>query len=84
MHSYVAVPQGKTAYLSEVVSGAPALIADHAGATRRAVVGRAKVERRSLVRRMLLRIICARSWLRKCMSKAIAVQQHDTGQVAKE
>ena len=49
VHSYVAVPQGKTAYLSEVVSGASALIASHTGAIRTAVVGRAKVERRSLV-----------------------------------
>ena len=49
VHSYVAVPQGKTTYLSEVASGASALIASHSGATRTAVVGRAKVERRSLV-----------------------------------
>jgi len=51
LHSYVAAPGGRTAYLAELAAGDEVLIVDGAsGATRPGVVGRAKVERRPLVR----------------------------------
>jgi hypothetical protein len=43
------VPGGKTAYLSELKSGSEVLVADAAGRTRTAVVGRCKVEARPMV-----------------------------------
>ncbi len=49
MHAYVALPGGRTGYLSELRSGAEVLVADAAGRARAALVGRAKVERRPLV-----------------------------------
>ncbi len=50
VHSYVAAPGGRTRYLSELASGEEVLVADAAGRTRTALVGRVKVERRPLVR----------------------------------
>lgn len=47
--SYILIPDGKTKYLSEVVAGSDVLIVDREGRTRRAVVGRAKIEWRPLV-----------------------------------
>ncbi len=49
MHAYVALPGGRTGYLSELRSGSEVLVADAAGRARAALVGRAKVERRPLV-----------------------------------
>lgn len=49
VHAYVALPGGRTGYLSELRSGAEVLVADAAGRARAALVGRAKVERRPLV-----------------------------------
>jgi 3-dehydroquinate synthase class II len=50
VHAYVQAPGGKTAYLSELSSGSEVLVADAAGRTRTAVVGRCKVEVRPMVR----------------------------------
>ena len=50
MHSYLAAPGERTAYLSELQSGAEVLVVDPQGCQRTAVVGRIKVERRPLVR----------------------------------
>ena len=50
VHSYLHVPLGRTAYLSELCSGSEVLIVDGAsGRQRTAIVGRAKVESRPLV-----------------------------------
>ena len=50
VHAYLAAPGGRTAYLSELQSGAEVLVVDPQGCQRTAVVGRIKVERRPLVR----------------------------------
>ena len=50
VHAYLAAPSGKTAYLSELKSGAEVLVVDPQGRQRTAVVGRIKVEQRPLVR----------------------------------
>jgi hypothetical protein len=42
-------PEGRTAYLSELCSGAEVLVADAQGRTRTAIVGRIKLEARPLV-----------------------------------
>ncbi|KAK9805736.1 hypothetical protein WJX73_003580 [Symbiochloris irregularis] len=49
VHAYVAAPEGRTAYLSELSTGQHVLVADADGNARTAMVGRAKVEQRSLV-----------------------------------
>jgi 3-dehydroquinate synthase class II len=49
VHAYVQMPEGRTAYLSELRSGAEVLVADAAGRTSTAIVGRVKVESRPLV-----------------------------------
>ncbi|GAQ82381.1 3-dehydroquinate synthase family protein [Klebsormidium nitens] len=49
VHSYVAAPGGKTAYLSELQSGREVLVVDSQGLTRSALVGRVKIESRPLI-----------------------------------
>lgn len=49
VHAYCKVPDGKTKYLSEIESGVEVLLIKHDGATQRAVVGRAKIERRPML-----------------------------------
>jgi 3-dehydroquinate synthase II len=49
VHSYCRVPGGRTAYLSDLVSGSGVLLVDDSGGGEAAWVGRAKVERRPLV-----------------------------------
>ena len=49
VHAYLAVPGGRTAYLSELKSGSEVLVVDPQGCQRAAVVGRIKVEQRPLV-----------------------------------
>lgn len=49
IHSYILLPDGKTKYLSEMGAGDHVLISDWEGRTRRAIVGRAKIERRPMV-----------------------------------
>lgn len=53
VHAYAQAPGGKTAYLSELRSGSEVLVADAAGRTRTAVVGRCKVEVRPMVRGLM-------------------------------
>lgn len=57
VHAYVQAPGGKTAYLSELRSGSEVLVADAAGRTRTAVVGRCKVEVRPMVRGLMCRLV---------------------------
>jgi 3-dehydroquinate synthase II len=49
VHAYTLLPDGKTAYLTDLSVGDRVLIAEHTGATREAVVGRVKIERRPLL-----------------------------------
>ncbi len=49
VHSYCRVPGGRTAYLSDLVSGAGVLLVDEKGKGEIAHVGRVKVERRPLL-----------------------------------
>ncbi|KAL2898448.1 aroB': 3-dehydroquinate synthase [Bienertia sinuspersici] len=49
VHSYVAIPGGKTCYLSELKAGKEVLVVDQNGQQRTAVVGRVKIETRPLV-----------------------------------
>jgi 3-dehydroquinate synthase II len=50
VHAYVRSPDGGTAYLSELRSGDEVQIVDTDGATREAVVGRVKIEKRPMFR----------------------------------
>ncbi|MCU0852107.1 MAG: 3-dehydroquinate synthase II, partial [Thermoplasmata archaeon] len=49
VHAYVLMPDGSTRYLSELMGGDEALVVGVDGHTRKAVVGRTKVERRPLL-----------------------------------
>jgi len=49
VHAYTLLPDGRTAYLSEVCAGETVPIVSATGTTERAVVGRVKVERRPLL-----------------------------------
>lgn len=49
VHAYVAASGGKTAYLSELVSGSEVTVVDQTGRTRQALVGRCKIEKRPMV-----------------------------------
>lgn len=49
VHSYAVMPGGKTAYLSELHSGAEVLVVDEQGNQQEAIVGRVKIETRPLV-----------------------------------
>jgi len=49
VHAYCKVPDGKTKYLSEIESGVEVLLVRHDGRAQRAVVGRAKFERRPMM-----------------------------------
>jgi 3-dehydroquinate synthase II len=49
VHSYALMANGRTKYLSELKGGEEVLAVDGAGASRRVVVGRAKIERRPLL-----------------------------------
>ncbi|CAN8255452.1 unnamed protein product [Cochlearia groenlandica] len=49
VHAYVAVPGGKTCYLSELRTGREVMVVDQKGKQRTAVVGRVKIEKRPLV-----------------------------------
>jgi len=49
VHAYIAVPGGRTRYLSELCSGEEVLVVDAQGNARAEVVGRVKIERRPLV-----------------------------------
>jgi 3-dehydroquinate synthase II len=49
VHAYILLPDGKTAYLSDLAIGGSVLVADAEGKARSAVVGRTKIERRPLL-----------------------------------
>uniref|UniRef100_A0A2N9GEW4 3-dehydroquinate synthase n=2 Tax=Fagus sylvatica TaxID=28930 RepID=A0A2N9GEW4_FAGSY len=49
VHAYVAVPGGKTCYLSELKAGKEVIVVDQKGQQRTAVVGRVKIETRPLI-----------------------------------
>lgn len=49
VHAYVAVPGGKTSYLSELRAGKEVIVVDQEGRQRTAIVGRVKIETRQLV-----------------------------------
>lgn len=49
VHAYALLPDGRTAYLSELKSGEAVLVADQNGNIDTAVVGRVKIERRPLL-----------------------------------
>lgn len=49
VHAYILMPDGTTRYLSELIGGDEALVVGADGHTRKAVVGRTKVERRPLL-----------------------------------
>lgn len=49
VHAYIKVPDGKTKYLSELKTGAEALVVDSKGNTEVVIVGRTKVEKRPLM-----------------------------------
>jgi 3-dehydroquinate synthase II len=50
VHHYVLLPEGRTAYLSELAGGRSILAVDSTGRTRGLPVGRVKIEHRPLVR----------------------------------
>ena len=49
VHAYISGSIGKTAYLSELVSGSEVTVVDPSGHTRQALVGRCKIEKRPMV-----------------------------------
>ncbi|KAK1277974.1 hypothetical protein QJS04_geneDACA018845 [Acorus gramineus] len=49
VHAYVAIPGGKTCYLSELQSGKEVVVVSESGRQRTAFVGRVKIESRPLV-----------------------------------
>ncbi|RYQ85837.1 hypothetical protein Ahy_B10g105462 [Arachis hypogaea] len=49
VHAYVAVPGGRTCYLSELKSGKEVIVVDQQGRQRVAIVGRVKIETRPLI-----------------------------------
>lgn len=49
VHAYVAVPGGKTSYLSELKAGKEVIVVDQKGQQRTAIVGRVKIETRPLI-----------------------------------
>ena len=50
VHAYVRTPDGETKYLSELKSGDEVSVVDTSGDTRKAIVGRVKIERRPMFR----------------------------------
>ncbi|XP_021297671.1 uncharacterized protein LOC110426708 [Herrania umbratica] len=49
VHAYVAVPGGKTSYLSELKAGKEVIVVDQKGKLQTAIVGRVKIETRPLI-----------------------------------
>jgi 3-dehydroquinate synthase II len=49
VHAYILLPDGKTAYLSDLAIGGTVLVSDEKGKAHSAVVGRTKIERRPLL-----------------------------------
>jgi 3-dehydroquinate synthase II len=49
VHAYIMLPDGKTAYLSDLAIGGKVLVADAEGKAHTAIIGRTKIERRPLL-----------------------------------
>ncbi|KAI3452327.1 hypothetical protein Pfo_008992, partial [Paulownia fortunei] len=49
VHAYVAVPGGKTSYLSELKAGKEVVVVNQTGMQRTAIIGRVKIETRPLI-----------------------------------
>lgn len=49
VHAYTLLPDGKTAYLSDLAIGGNVLVTDEKGQAKTAVIGRTKIERRPLL-----------------------------------
>lgn len=49
LHAYILLPENKTAYLSDLRTGAPVLIVDAKGNTRTSQIGRCKIETRPMI-----------------------------------
>jgi len=49
VHAYIMLPDGKTAYLSDLAIGGSVLVADAKGKAHSAIIGRTKIERRPLL-----------------------------------
>lgn len=73
VHAYVQAPNGRTAYLSELKSGAEVLVVDATGRARTSVVGRCKIETRPMVGNIKHLGQCMRATVRGSMLCALAV-----------
>jgi 3-dehydroquinate synthase II len=49
VHAYILLPDGKTAYLSDLAIGGKVLVSDAGGKAHTAIIGRTKIERRPLL-----------------------------------
>jgi 3-dehydroquinate synthase II len=49
VHAYILMPDGKTAYLSDLATGGQVLVTDGKGTAHSAIIGRVKIERRPLL-----------------------------------
>jgi len=49
VHAYILMPDGKTAYLSDLAIGGQVIVSDAKGTAHSAIVGRTKIERRPLL-----------------------------------
>ena len=49
VHAYILLPDGKTAYLSDLAIGGQVLVTDAQGTAHPAIIGRTKIERRPLL-----------------------------------
>jgi len=49
VHAYILLPDGKTAYLSDLAIGGQVLVTDGKGTAHTAIIGRTKIERRPLL-----------------------------------
>ena len=49
VHAYILLPDGKTAYLSDIAIGGQVLVTDAKGTAHTVIVGRTKIERRPLL-----------------------------------
>jgi 3-dehydroquinate synthase II len=49
VHAYILMPDGKTAYLSDLTIGGKVLVSDAKGSAHTAIIGRTKIERRPLL-----------------------------------
>ncbi len=49
VHAYILLPEGKTAYLSDLAVGGQVLVSNATGSAKTAIIGRTKIERRPLL-----------------------------------